>query len=121
MRFLLLTMSLGERSAPPGPEHRANIRKILDDELASGKLVAAGGFGKRATAAARVTARAGQMTIEDPPAGDGWLAAGGFLLIDVASKEEAIARAKLTLAMGEGTVELIQVTDMHPRPAPSGD
>jgi hypothetical protein len=60
------------------------------------------------------------MTLEDPPSGDGWLSAGGFLLIDVASKEEAVARAKLTLAtMGDGTVELIQVTELHPRPAPS--
>jgi len=121
MRFLLLTMTRGERPpGPPDPEQRAQTRKIIDGDIASGMLVAAGGLGKRATAAARVTSKAGEVTIEDPPAGDGWLSAGGFLLIDVASKEEAIARAKLTLdMMGDGTGELIQVTEMHPRPTPS--
>ena len=120
MRFLLLTMSRGERTGPPDPEQRAKLRQLLDDEIASGKLVAVGGLGKRATAGARVTSTTGEVTVEDPPAGDGWLSAGGFLLIDVASKDEAIARAKLTLrTMGDGTVELIQVTEMHPRPAPS--
>jgi hypothetical protein len=45
------------------------------------------------------------------------MAAGGYSLFEAASKEEAIAKAKAKLAiMGDGVVELIQVTEMHPRP-----
>ncbi len=46
---------------------------------------------------------------------------GGYALFEAASKEEAIARAKATLeVMGDGVVELIEVTEMHPRPVTSG-
>ena len=122
MRFLQIVMSGGGRSGPPDPSHMVTVRKAIEDEIASGRLLATGAIGKRATAAARVTAKAGVSTVEDPPAGDGWLAAGGYALIEVDSKEEAIERAKATLAiMGDGVVELIQVSEMHPRPkTPSG-
>jgi hypothetical protein len=119
MRFLQIVMGAAPRSGPPDPEHMAKARKAIEEEIASGKLVATGGLGKRATAAARVTSKGGEVTVEDPPTGDGWMAGGGYTLYDVASKEEAVERAKLTLKyLGDGTVELIQVTEMHPPPKP---
>ncbi len=123
MRFLLIVMSTGERPRPRDPNHAARVRQVISEDIASGRLVATGGLGQRATAAARVTSKGGDVTVEDPPAGEGWMAAGGYSLIDVASKEEAIARARRTLEfMGDGSVELIQVTEMHPPPkdAPHG-
>ena len=118
MRFLLIVMSgAAPATGPRDPEHAAKVRKAVEEDIAGGRLVATGGLGKRATAAARVTGQGGVITVEDPPSGDGWLAGGGYSLIDVASKEEAVARARRTLeAMGGGTVELIQVTEMYPPP-----
>ena len=118
MRFLLVVMSGPERPAGPrDPEHVAQMRKAIEEDIAAGRLIATGGLGKRATAAARVSGKDGVITVEDPPSGDGWMAGGGYSLIDVASKEEAVARARRTLeTMGGGTVELIQVTEMHPPP-----
>lgn len=117
MRFLQIVMSKGVRSAPPTPEHLEVVRKKIADDIASGKLIATGALRQCATDAARVTAQGGEITVEDPPAGEGWLAGGGYALFEAASKEEAIARAKATLSvMGDGVVELIQVTEMHPRP-----
>jgi len=114
-------MSKGSRSGPPTPEHLERVRAKIADEIASGKLIATGALRQRATDAARITAQAGEITVEDPPAGEGWLSGGGYALFEAASKEEAIARAKATLAvMGDGVVELIQVTEMHPRPVTSG-
>jgi hypothetical protein len=93
MRFLQITMSKGSRSGPPDPNHGALVRQRIAAEIES---------------------------VEDPPGGDGWMAGGGYALFDVASKEEAIARAKATLSiMGDGVVELIEVTEMHPRRATS--
>jgi PhnB protein len=43
------------------------------------------------------------------------MAAGGYSLVEYASKEEAIADAKRKFEiMGDATIELIQVTEMHP-------
>jgi hypothetical protein len=120
MRFLQIVMSKGVRAAPPTPEHLELVRKKIAEEIASGKLIATGALRQRSTDAARVTASGGEVTVEDPPAGEGWLAGGGYVLFEAASKEEAIDRAKATLAaMGDGVVELIQVTEMHPRPVTS--
>jgi len=120
MRILQIVMNIGAPPAPPGPpdpNHRAKVRRAIEDDIASGKLIATGALGKRATAAARITSKAGVLTVEEPPDGEGWMAAGGYALIDVTSKEEAIADAKAKLQiMGDGVVELIQVSEMHPQP-----
>ncbi len=122
MRFLLIVSNPGGVAGPRDPNHLAKVKQAIDDDIATGKLIATGAIGKRATAAARVTSRSGAITVEDPPAGDGWMAAGGYSLIEASSKEEAIAKAKAKLEiMGDGVVELIQVSEMHPRPkTPSG-
>ena len=117
MRFLQITISKTARSGPPDPNHLALVRQRIADEIASGKLLATGALRKRATDAARVVREGGEVTVEDPPEGDGWMSGGGYALFEAASKEEAIARAKAMLeVMGDGVVELIQVTEMHPRP-----
>lgn len=83
-------------------------------------MLAIGGLTKRELGAARVTSKSGEISVEDPPAGAGWLAGGGFALFEADSKEEAIARAKRVLeTMGDGVVELIQVTEMYPAPKAS--
>ncbi|MGZ5968610.1 MAG: VOC family protein, partial [Polyangiales bacterium] len=85
--------------------------------IESGALLATGGIGKRATSAARVAKKDGKITVEDPPAGDGWMAGGGYSLTEFATKEEAIENAKKTLEfMNEAVIELIQVSEMHPPP-----
>jgi uncharacterized glyoxalase superfamily protein PhnB len=114
MRFL----NIINGDAPPTPEHQAAMGKSIAEEVAAGRMIATGGLGKRATSAARLTRKAGKITVEDPPSGDGWMAAGGFAVTEAASKEEAITRGKAVLEMmGEGTLEMIQVSEAHPSPA----
>jgi uncharacterized glyoxalase superfamily protein PhnB len=118
MRFLQIVSSNGMRSGPPDPAHIAKVQKSIADAVADGSLLATGGLGKRATSAARVSQKNGQISVEDPPSGDGWMAGGGYSLTEYATKEDAIAAAKAKLEiMGDGVVELIQVSEMHPRPA----
>jgi uncharacterized glyoxalase superfamily protein PhnB len=115
MRFLQIVTadSAGQSSA----EHMAKVRASIQDQIASGALLATGAIGKRVTAAARVVRTNGEVSVEDPPSGDGWMAAGGYALVEHASKEEAIEQAKTKLAiMGDGVVELIQVSEMYPAP-----
>jgi len=125
MRFLLIVTS-GNSSAPPNPAQRAEAHQKIQAAIASGAVIATGGLGKRATAAARVIRKGGIDTVEDPPAGEGgWMAGGGYSLYEFASKEAAIDHAKGVLAtMGEGTIELIQVSELYPpaqrAPQPAG-
>ena len=119
MRFLQLTVSKASApSGPPDPQHFAKVRKTIGDAIAAGTLLATGGLGKRATAAARLIRKDGKVSVEDPPSGDGWMASGGYSLTEFPTKDDAIAKAKETLEiMGDGVIELIQVSEMHPPPA----
>ena len=118
MRFLqIITAGTPAANTAPDPEHFAKMRQSIADEVASGAMIATGGLGKRATSAARVVKKGAKITIEDPPSGEGWMAGGGYALVQSSSKEDAIARAKIVLGMmGDATVELIQVSEMHPKP-----
>lgn len=119
MRFLEIVSASNTRPAPD-PAHFAKLRQSMADAIAAGTLVATGGIGKRATAAARVTQKDGKISVEDPPAGDGWMAAGGYSLTEFPTKEAAIENAKAKFAlMGDGVIELIEVSAMHPRVQPA--
>jgi uncharacterized glyoxalase superfamily protein PhnB len=116
MRFL--NIITGASNAPPSAEHQAQMGKSIAEEVAAGRMLATGGLGKRATSAARITRRGGKVTVEDPPLGDGWMAASGFAITESPSKEDAIARAKGVMEMmGDGVLEMIQVSEAHPAPA----
>lgn len=118
MRFLQLATSTNIPSTPD-PVQWAKIRSTIAAGIANGSILATGGLGQRATAAARVVQKDGQVTVEDPPEGADWMAAGGFTLVEFASKDEAIANARERLAvMGDGAIELIEVGPMFPLPRP---
>ena len=118
MRFLQIVTSYEGMNRPaPDPAHIAKVRKAIEDKIARGEVIATGAIGKRATSAARVIHQGGKITVEDPPTGDGWMAGGGYSITEFASKEEAVAAAKATFdVMGEGVLELIQVSEMYPPP-----
>lgn len=117
MRFLQITSGGGPATGTPDVEHMAKARALITEKIEKGVTLATGGLGRRATAAARVVRKDGQITVEDPPSGDGWMAGGGYALTSHESKEAAIEDAKRTLAlMGDATMELIQVSEMYPPP-----
>ncbi|MCY1075707.1 VOC family protein [Archangium lansingense] len=117
MRFLMITISK-VMNLPPDPAHMAKVRAAIQESIANGSLVATGPLGKRATAGARITQEGGKISVEDPPSGGGWMAGGGYSLLDLPSKAEAIAHARSVLeTMGDGVIELIQVMEMYPPPS----
>lgn len=123
MRFLQLVLSSKPPAGPRDPSHAAKVSQSIAERIASGALLATGALGKRATAAARVIKENGEITVEDPPTGNGWMAAGGYSITEYPTKEAAIAAARETLGfMGDAVVELIQVSELHPpsRAMPQG-
>lgn len=115
MRFLQIVTSPAPARAPD-PAQREKAGQSIRNAIASGTLLATGGLGKRATDAARVVRKGGEITVEDPPNAE-WMEAGGYSVTEFDTKEAAIAdaRAKLEI-MGDGAVELIRVGEMHPPP-----
>ena len=114
MRFLQL-ITTQNLSAPPAPEHVATMRKAIDEAISAGAMIATGALGKRTTSAARIIKRGSESSVEDPPSGEGWMAAGGYSLCEFPGKAEAIAQAKLVLqTTGDAVLELIQVSEMYP-------
>ena len=117
MRFI--TIFKGNAAGPaaqPSAEEMAKHREEIERAVAAGVMVTTGGIGLRATTGGRIHNKGGKVTVEAPPLGDGgWMAAGGFAIVNAASRDEVIAQlSKQILAMGEGTVEFVNYNQFFP-------
>lgn len=116
MRFITIFRSSGAPSGPPKPEHIAAMQKQIGEAVAAGKMVTTGGIGFRQTAGGRVTLSGGKISVETPPQGDGgWMASGGFSIVNADSREALVAELSKQLQfMGEGTVEFCEYKQFYP-------
>lgn len=117
MRFItIFTGAAGASTSPPSPEHIAAMQKKIGEAVAAGVMVTTGGIGRRAVAGGRVTRKDGRVTVEAPPQGDGgWMAAGGFSIVNADSVEAMVEQLKSQLeTMGDGTVEFCEYKQFYP-------
>ena len=120
MRFMMLVIPKGYESAPPNeaPEAEA-VAKMMkyNEELAkAGILLSLEGL-KPPSAGARVSFSGGKPKATDGPFAETKECVGGFWMIQVKSKEEAIEWAKRA-PMGENeSIEVRQVQEMADFPA----
>jgi len=95
MRFLLYTTTdSAQPSAPPAPPSQQmmdELAKLTEDTTRSGVLLATGGLAQVTT---RVRSSAGKLSITDGPFTETKELTGGFALIEVKTREEAIEWAK---------------------------
>jgi hypothetical protein len=114
MRFLITagrtTDSQPPAEAPIDDTLFAAYMKYNEDMHKAGVLVASEGLNP-AGARARVVARGGKRVAVDGPFTETKELVGGLYLIDVASKEEAIAWA-LRCPVGLGTDEVLEIYQM---------
>jgi len=90
MRFLMY--GTGEApSAPPSQELMAEVGKFTEETKRAGILLATGGLGQGIT---RVRSSSGKLTVTDGPFTETKELTGGFALVEVRSREEAIEWAK---------------------------
>ena len=103
MKFLCYT--LGDDSAgfpTPSQEMFDEIDKLIQSAFESGIMVATGGLALSATGT-KIVNKGGRMTVTDGPFAETKEIVGGFALIDVPSKEDAVEWTKRFLAIaGEG-------------------
>jgi len=95
MRFMLMTKANqnSEAGVPPTPELIAAIGKLAQEMTQAGKLVETGGL-LPSSCGARVTLSGGKMSVTDGPFAEAKELIGGFAIVNVESKQEAIDLTK---------------------------
>jgi hypothetical protein len=115
MRFMMLMIPLGYETAPPGvdldPERVAAMMKYNEALKNAGVLITLDGL-HPPSAGARVSFAAGKPLVTDGPFTEAKEVLGGYWMIDVASREEAIAWATKCPASSNEIIEIRQVQEM---------
>jgi hypothetical protein len=110
MRFFMYT--LGDENVPlppPTPELLEEMGAFMADAAKSGTLVETGGFAPSALGC-KVALADGKYTVTDGPFSEAKELIGGWALVEVASKDEAIDQAKRFLKIvGGGESRIRQV------------
>ena len=112
MRFMMLMMPApGAYDQQPDPEFFAAMMRYNEELGQTGALLALEGLHAPADGA-RVTFKAGASTVFDGPFTEAKEVVGGYWLIDVASKAEALAWAQRCPAADGDTIEVRRVQEM---------
>jgi len=104
VRYLMTTFGDG---STPDEKLYEEMEKFVAELSAAGILLAAGGL---EPGGIHVTNAAGELTVTDGPFTEAKEAAGGFALVEVGSREEAVELARRGFAIGgDGTTIIQQV------------
>jgi hypothetical protein len=116
MRFLSI-YKCPERNAPPTPEEMAQMGKMIEEQMKSGRLVATEGC-MPSESGARVRVENGKFTVSDGPFAEAKEVVGGLAILNAPSKEAAVEYVKEFLQhMGQGECEVRQLYEMDgPQP-----
>src|ERR671919_2060062 len=119
MRFMMLMIPRGYESAEPGvkldPARVAEMMKYNDELRKAGVLIALDGL-HPPSMGARVSFAGGRPRVTDGPFAEAKEVVGGYWMIDVKSKEEAIEWAKRCPGSENEVIEIRQVQEMSDFP-----
>lgn len=120
MRFFMYAMGDGSVPAPPPtPELMAEMGTFLAEATKEGWLIATGAMAPSAQET-RVRRTDGAFTVTDGPFAEAKELVGGWALVEMPSKNDAIAAAKRFLSIaGDGETHIRQVfgpEDAEPTP-----
>ncbi|HEY2211057.1 MAG TPA: YciI family protein [Bradyrhizobium sp.] len=120
MRFMMLMIPLGYETAPPEVQlDPARVRAMMKYNQAlkdAGVLITLDGL-HPPSMGARVSFASGKPVVTDGPFTEAKEVLGGYWMIDVRSREEAIAWAKRCPASNNEMIEIRQVQEMSDFPA----
>jgi hypothetical protein len=119
MRFMMLMIPLGYESAPPDvqldPERVAAMMRYNEALKDAGVLITLDGL-HPPSMGARVSFAGGKPVVTDGPFAESKEVLGGYWMIDVASRAEAIAWAKKCPASDNEVIEIRQVHEVTDYP-----
>jgi hypothetical protein len=111
MRFLCLYKPAKPEGTPPTPKEIAEMGKLIEDSMKSGKLLATEGCLPSALGA-RVRLSGGKFNVVDGPFTESKELVAGFALIQAATKAEAVEFIKDFLKVaGDGETEMRQICE----------
>src|SRR3954447_10199005 len=120
MRFMMLMIPLGYERAPPDvqldPERVATMMRYNEALKEAGVLITLEGL-HPPSMGARVSFSGGKPVVTDGPFAEAKEVLGGYWMIDVKSRDEAIAWAKRCPASSNEIIEIRQVQEMADFPA----
>jgi len=120
MRFMMLMIPKGYDAAAPGampdPAHVAAMMKYNEALREAGVLLSLEGL-HPPSSGARVAFKAGVPSVTNGPFADSKEALGGYWMIQVGTKQEAIDWALRCPAKDNETIEVRQVFEMQDFPA----
>jgi hypothetical protein len=120
MRFMLLMIPRGYETAAPGAmpptEAVAAMMRYNNELKEAGVLITLDGLHPPSTGA-RVSFEGGAPIVTDGPFAESKEVIGGYWMIDVTSREEAIAWARRCPAADTDIIEIRQVHEMSEFPA----
>ena len=115
MRFMMLMIPLGYETAPPtvqlDPERMAAMMRYNEALKEAGVLITLDGLHPPSTGA-RVSFAGGKPVVTDGPFTESKEVIGGYWMIEVNSRDEAIAWAKRCPASNNEVIEIRQVQEM---------
>ena len=115
MRFMTIYKPGQETTTPPTQEHMAAMGKFIEELAKSGVLLSTDGL-QHSSKGARVRMNAdGTFKITDGPFTEAKEIIGGYAIINVRSKAEAIELTKKFLAVAGGGES--EIREMHEQPA----
>ena len=119
MRFMMLMIPLGYETAPPDvqldPERVAAMMRYNEALKDAGILLTLDGL-HTLSMGARVSFATGEPIVTDGPFAEAKEVLGGYWMIEVASREEAIAWARKCPASANEIIEIRQVQEMSDFP-----
>jgi len=120
MRFMMLVIPKGYESAKadsmPGAAHVAEMMKYNESLARAGVLLSLDGL-QPPSSGVRVSYQGGKPKVTDGPFAEAKETVGGFWMIQVKSKEEAIEWAKRAPMNDDEIVEVRQVHELEDFPA----
>lgn len=120
MRFMMLMIPRGYEAAAPGAmpsaEAVAAMMKYNNELKEAGVLITLDGL-HPPSMGVRISFEGGKPVVTDGPFTESKEVIGGYWMIDVTSREEAIAWAKRCPASNNETIEIRQVMEMSDFPA----
>jgi hypothetical protein len=95
MRFMMIVKADKnyEAGAPPPPELMAAIGKLSEEMIKAGIMLDSGGL-LPSSKGARIHVKQGKLTVIDGPFSEAKELIGGYAILQVKSKEEAIERGR---------------------------
>jgi len=119
MRFMMLMIPKGYESAPPGATPPADavaaMMKYNESLRKAGVLIALDGL-HPPSMGARVSFEGGKPKVTDGPFAEAKEVLGGYWMIQVRSRDEAIAWASRCPASGNEVIEIRQVQELEDFP-----